>query len=52
VLKLIDDAHDALNNLWNENNFNRGPGYPQARMAHLFDVVGASLAQYIRKNFE
>lgn len=50
VIMLIDDAQQAFNGLWHENNFARGTSFPKTRMVRLLDVIGGTLAAYIRRN--
>lgn len=51
VIRLIEDTQDVLNEVWSATDFSGDP-YPQNRMAHLFELTGTALAQYIRTKIE
>ena len=39
IVRLVDDLHDRLAALWNEDGF-KGPSFPQHRMENLFRIIG------------
>lgn len=43
----MDTTHTALDEVWKADGGGGARGsYPQARMAHLFDVIGAAICRY------
>eukprot|EP00954_Amorphochlora_amoebiformis_P004778 375441-Amorphochlora_amoeboformis.AAC.1 len=48
MFKLLRDAKDALDGLWQEQDFESGDRYPKQRMIHLLDLVGLAVAENVR----
>ncbi|CAM9204031.1 unnamed protein product, partial [Ectocarpus fasciculatus] len=48
--ELMDITHTALDEVWKADGGGGARGsYPQARMAHLFDVIGAALCRHVQE---
>ena len=47
--ELVEATHDALHAAWSARGARRDAVYPQARMAHVFDVIGGALSRCVQK---
>ncbi|CAM9563710.1 unnamed protein product, partial [Sphacelaria rigidula] len=53
VEELMELAHSALDEVWKADGGGGARGsYPQARMAHLFDVIGAAICRNMRERLQ
>ncbi|CAM9178225.1 unnamed protein product, partial [Hapterophycus canaliculatus] len=51
--ELMELTHTALDEVWKADGGGGARGcYPQARMAHLFDVIGAALCRHVQEKLQ